>query len=102
MRVAILKLARNDLREINEYLSEFGENPPRKFRESFQKFTAQVADKPFIFGKYENNPIYRRAVISYEYLVFYQVDEKKRIVKVYRVLHGKRNIVPLLDETIPD
>ena len=98
MRVSILKLARNDLREIREYLSEFGESPPEKFRESFEKFCLQVANMPYIFNEYEHNPTYRRAVAIYEYLIFYQVDEKKGIIKIYRVLHGKRNIMPLLND----
>ena len=91
MRVSILKLARNDLREIREYLSEFGASPP-------EKFCRQVADMPYMFTVYKHNPKYRKAVAAYGYLIFYQVDEKRGIVKVYRVLHGKRIIAPLLEE----
>ena len=97
MRISILRLAGNDLREIREYLSAFGESPPRKFRESFEEFCVKVTNMPYMFNVYEHNPIYRRAVIIYGYLAFYQVDEKNGIVKTYRVLHGKRNIMPLLD-----
>ena len=97
MKVYILKLARNDLQEIRLYLSDFGENPPTKFRDSFEKFCSQVSDMPYIFGQYGQNPLYRKAVIVYDYLVFYRVDENKNIIKIYRVLHGKRNIGVLLE-----
>ena len=96
MEVTILRLARDDLREIREYLSELGEGPAKKFRASFEKFNGQVAEMPYMFSHYECNPVYRRAVLAYDYLVFYRVDEDKEIVKVYRVLHGKRLINPLL------
>ena len=96
MKITILKLARNDLREIHEYLSEFGENPNKKFRASFEKFCCQIVDTPQMFNKYEHNPNFRMAAIIFEYLIFYQVDEKNKKVKIYRVLHGKQNIKSML------
>ena len=96
VKPAILKLARDDLKEIHERLSEFGTNPTKKFRASFEKFCAQVASAPYIYSQYVHNPEYRRAVIEYDYLVFYKVEERTERVKVFRVLHGKRDIAPLL------
>jgi len=96
MKLIILKLARNDLKEINKYLSDFGENPPIKFREDFEQFCRQVSEMPYMFNRYEHNLIYRKAVLIFDYLVFYQIDEDNGRVKIYRVLHGKRNVRPLL------
>jgi len=84
------------LKLIREYLSEFGDSPTKKFRESFESFCIQVADMPLMFSKYEYNPKYRKAVIIFGYLILYQVDEKRGIVKIYRVLHGKRNAEALI------
>jgi len=98
MKPVVLKLARDDLREIREHLSEFGENPSKRFRESFEKFCVQAENMPYIYSRYGPNPNYRRAVIKYNYLVFYQVEESSGRVKVYRVLHGKRDIDMLLEE----
>ncbi|MCL2289204.1 MAG: type II toxin-antitoxin system RelE/ParE family toxin [Bacteroidetes bacterium] len=97
MKVSILSIAKNDLKEIRLFLSEYGEIPPKKFRDSFEKFCAQVVAMPYMFSQYEYNPSYRKAVIIFDYLVFYRVDESKGKIMIYRVLHGKRNIVPLLD-----
>jgi len=97
MKVVILRLAKNDLKEIREYLSEFGEKPPKKFRESFEKFCNQVTDNPHMYSQYKHDASYRKAVIAYGYLIFYQVDENSNIVKIYRILHGKRNTEPIAD-----
>ena len=98
MKPIILKLARDDLKEIHMRLSEFGTNPPKKFRISFEKFCVQVASAPDIYSQYVHNPKYRRAVIEYDYLVFYQIEESTGRAKIFRVLHGKRDIVSLLND----
>jgi len=97
MKIIILGLARDDIKEIQEYLGEFGENPPKKFRASFKKFCNQVSDMPYMFNQYEHNQNYRIAIIAFDYLIFYQVDEKKGTIQIYRVLHGKRIHEPLLE-----
>ena len=96
MRLSVLSLAKSDLKEIHLRLSEYGETPAKKFRESFEKFCVQVIDMPYMFGQCEYSPSCRRAVVIYDYLVFYKVEESNNVVKVYRVLHGKCNIEPLL------
>jgi len=96
MKLLISKLARDDLKEIRTYLSGFGEAPPKKFRESFEKFCIQAAEMPYSFGRYRHNQNYRRAVIAFDYLVFFQIEERGDTVKVCRVLHGKRNTEPHL------
>ena len=97
MKLSILSLAKNDLREIHMYLSEYGENPSKKFREHFEKFCSQVSKMPYMFSQYEYNPSYRKATIIFEYQIFYKVDDKKEDIMIYRILHGKRNVKPLLD-----
>jgi len=91
MKISVLKLAKDDLKEIHMYLSGFSEKTPDKFRESFKKFCTHVADTPYMYSQYKYNNLYRKAVIAYDYLIFYQVDEENDTVKIYRVLHGKRN-----------
>ena len=97
MKPIILKLARDDLKDIHTRLSEYGMNPPVKFRESFERFCNQVEKMPYLYSQYEQNTIFRRAVLAYDYLVFYQVESTGR-VKIYRVLYGKRDILPIMDE----
>jgi len=93
-KVRILTLARADLKEIRLYLSEFGDAPKRKFRNSFDKFAGNVSSNPLIYPVYEDNPDYRVAVIEYGYLVFYSVNES--IVGVARVLSDRRNVQDII------
>jgi len=97
MKLLILSLAKGDLQEIHQYLSEFGASPPQKFRIHFEKFCSQVVAMPNMFSQYEYNTSYRIAVIIFDYLIFYKVDENNGNIMIYRVLHSKRNITPLLD-----
>jgi len=102
MKPIILRLAKDDLKEIHGLLSEYGNIPPKKFRESFEQFCVNVSNMPYMYAQYELIPKYRRAVIEYDYLVFYQVEEKsgEARAKVYRVLHGKRDMRTLIDDVI--
>jgi len=75
MKPIILKLARDDLKEIRDRLVEFGNNPPRKFKDSFTVFCANITSMPYMYPQYDQNQKYRRAVIEYDYLVFYQVEK---------------------------
>ena len=98
-KISVLSLAQNDLKEIHDYLSVFGGKPPQKLKESFKKFCGQVSDMPYMFSEYRYNPKYRCAPLAYSYLVFYSVDIKKNTVKVYRILHDKRNLLAIFDES---
>jgi len=99
MNPIILKLAKDDLKEIHDRLVEFGDNPPQKFKKSFKTFCSNVMNTPYMYPPYDVIPKYRRAVIEYDYLVFYQVEKTggNSKVKIYRVLHGKRDVPPLID-----
>jgi plasmid stabilization system protein ParE len=102
MKPVILKLAREDLREICSRLADFGNDPPNKLRNSFLMFCTNVTSMPYMYPQYEQNPKYRKAVIAYDHLVFYQVENinSKDRVMVYRVLNGKRDIFYLLSSEI--
>jgi plasmid stabilization system protein ParE len=102
MKPIILSLARDDLKDIRDRLVEFGSSPPKKFRESFTMFCTNVTKMPQMYPQYDQNPKYRRAVIVYDYLVFYQAEKVsgRERAMIYRVLHGKRDILPLLDSDI--
>jgi len=93
----ILNIARNDLKEIRDYLSEFGSTPKSKLKESFYQYMKNISDNPYIYPEYEENKKYRKAVIQYEYLVFFTVDENNKTVKTERVLSSKRNVKNILD-----
>ena len=90
MKLIVLKSAVTDIKEINKYLCEFGQQPARKFRQSVEKFREQVVNTPYMYPEYAPLPEYRRAILEYGYLLFYKVDEEIDRIKIYRVLHGKQ------------
>ena len=92
MKIIVLKSAIEDIEEIHETLNEFDPGPSENFKLSFKKFCSQVVDTPYMWPVYIHTPAYRRAVLEYGYLLFYKVDEEANLVKIYRVLHGKRNV----------
>ena len=100
MKPIILRLARDDLKEIHTRLSEFGSIPITKFRDAFKAFCSNISSMPLMYPKYDYNHKYRKAVVEYDYIVFYQVENvnNNERAKIYRVLHGKQDIVSLLDD----
>jgi len=102
MKPVILKLARDDLKEIHSRLIEYGNIPQKKFKDTFKTFCDNVTTMPHMYPEYDYNSKYRKAVVEYDYLVFYQIEkvDNKERARVYRVLHGKRDILPILDSTV--
>lgn len=56
-----------------------------------KKSIETLIDNPYIYAEYEKNQDYRKITVQ-DYLVFYKVFEEERLVRIYRILHGKRNI----------
>jgi len=46
----------------------------------------------------KNNPIYRKMVVD-DYLVFYVVNDAKRVVEIRRILHGAIEIPVEIETT---
>ena len=88
-------LANADFFQICESLKEYGKTPVEIFVESFEKFIDNVTAMPSMYPQYRNTK-YRKAVIEYNYIVFYKLDKKEKMVKVCRILNGKQNIDNLL------
>jgi addiction module RelE/StbE family toxin len=93
-----IELAQHDVSGIKEYLSQFYPSTPVKFLKEIKQSVESLRDNPFICPEYEDNPAYRRMVVS-DYLVFYKVFEKTGIIEIHRILHGKRNIKEHIPKT---
>jgi addiction module RelE/StbE family toxin len=94
--VDLLRRAEADLDEICEYLSQFYPGTVGRFLTALEQALDNAAHNPMMYQAYEWDASYRRIVVQ-DYLVFYKVDESAKQVKVYRVLHGKRNIPDILE-----
>ena len=89
--IKYLEIARNDLKEVRGYLSRFYPGTTRSFLTDLRKQVNFLKDNPLMYEEYHDDAFYRRMPVG-DYLLFYHVDDKKRIVEIHRVLHGSRDI----------
>ena len=95
--VKLLSLAENDLDEICQYLAQFYPDTPGRFLDALEKDIENIRLNPKMFPKYEYNREYRKLVTG-DFLVFYKIDEENNMARIYRILHGKRNISTILEK----
>jgi addiction module RelE/StbE family toxin len=87
----LLRQAVEDIDDICRYLARFYPGTTGRFLDDLERSMEGLARNPYMYAVYGNNRIYRRMIVQ-DYLVFYKIVRTKKLVRVYRVLHGKRNI----------
>ncbi|MCL2353786.1 MAG: type II toxin-antitoxin system RelE/ParE family toxin [Defluviitaleaceae bacterium] len=97
MKISISSAAKAELRDIKRYLSKFGDSPPEKFMDNFEKFCSKVVDMPYMFSEYSYDPSYRKAPLVFDYVIFYKVYSEKNTIHIYRILHSRRDLSSILD-----
>jgi len=96
-RLEYLPSAETDILEIDVYLYEHSPAAADKFADSIEKLTETLLEHPFMFPVYEDDPYFRHMTLPYKYRLFYHVDEDAEIIKIYRVLHGMRDVKSIMD-----
>jgi len=89
-RVTFLTDAERDLHDIEEYLSHFYASTARNFFEQLKKKILLLENMPDMCPTYENDSYFRRMAVD-DYLLFYSVDERQKLVVVHRMFHSKRD-----------
>ena len=89
--IVFLPEAMEDSKDIRQYLSQYYESTVRNFFTLLKKRTDSLKSNPYIAQTYPERPSYRRMVVD-DYLVFYKVDEDKKLIEIHRILHGSRDI----------
>ena len=84
--------AKQDVKEIKSYLAQFYPGTPQKFIEELKKCIEFIKNNPKLYEVYDNNPTYRKMVIL-DYIAFHQINESEKSVPLYRILHGKKDIM---------
>ena len=90
-RVAYLGEAKQDMKEIAEYLCQYYASTARNFSSKLKGQVRTLKDTPYMYPAYGDDPYFRRMVVD-DYLLFYSVDEKRRLVVVHRVFHASRDL----------
>jgi addiction module RelE/StbE family toxin len=89
--VKLLKRAAKDIDEICRYLSQFYPDTPGRFLDELERTLDGLTQNPYLSTEYEKNKSYRRMIVQ-DYLMFYKISKPGKTVRIYRVLHGKRDI----------
>ena len=90
-RIVYLTEARQDMREIALYLSEYYFSTAQNFSAKLKEKVRALKEMPFMYPVYEDDPYFRKMVFE-RYALFYSVDEKRNLVIVHRIIHQKRDI----------
>ena len=89
--IKFLQIARDDLREVRTYLSQFYPSTAGNFLTELRKQVDRLKDMPLMCEQYHDEPYYRKLMVG-DYLVFYHVNDENRMIEIHRVLHGSRDI----------
>ena len=93
--VHYLGLSKNDIVEIKGFNHRFSKKYQVEIIAKIRDRCASLMYAPYIYPVYEHNPTYRKMVVD-DYLVFYKVSEKLQRVSIYRILHGRRDIIRIM------
>ncbi len=101
-KLEYLPVAQNDMVETVQYISQKLKNPAAAEHLAVEMIEAaeNVLAFPYALPAYQPlRPLkheYRKIIVK-NFLMFYWVDEEKRIVTIARVIYTKRNVVQLLE-----
>ncbi|GBR73280.1 toxin ParE [Candidatus Termititenax aidoneus] len=84
--IKILWRAAKDLDDICVYYA--GTNKIKKLLDSLDNILTNIAQTPYMYP--EHNKQYRKITVE-DYLVFYKVFSAAKTIRIYRILHAKRD-----------
>lgn len=101
-KLEYLPVAQRDMVEIVRYISGELQNPAAADRLAMELVNAaeSVLTFPYAFPAYQPiRPLKReyRKILVQNFLMFYWVDEAKKLVTVARVVYAKRDVARLLE-----
>lgn len=89
--VVFMPEADRDMDDIEDYLSQFYASTARKFFTKLKRQITSLETMPYLYPVYDADTYFRKMVID-DYLLFYNVDQKRDLVVVHRIFHSKRDI----------
>ena len=90
-RASFMIEAERDMDDIEEYMSKFYANTARRFFAQLKKQVLLLEGMPYMCPAFDDDPYFRRMVVG-DYLLFYSVDDKRRLVIIHRIFHSSRDI----------
>ena len=100
-RVDVSEPAENDLRDIVRYIASQLSAPisATRMMELFEEAMLSLSDMPqccpFVSDDRLSQMGYRKLIVK-NYVVFFSIDEKNKVVDVERILYGRRDWIRFL------
>ena len=83
----------DSLADITAYLSEIAPIYSVRFLDDLSHQIETLSDMPYLYPKYEfDNRFHKMSMGDWKYVSFYIVDEEKREIIFYDILHMSRDI----------
>lgn len=100
-KVLVSKSYQRDLKEIIHYISHNLDAPftAHNFLDSIQDTVNSLKIMPYRYPLvkdiYLSKKGFRKCLVK-NYIIFYKVDEDRKIIQVHRILHSKQNWLEIL------
>lgn len=100
-KIEFSKEARNDLISIVDYIKNNLQEPniakkiAQKIREQIYSLSNSPKIFPIIDDKFLRKLELRKTIVD-NYIIFYKVIDKEKMVQIIRIIYGKRNWIELL------
>ena len=91
-KISYLPMALDDILEIEAGLHKFSPAAADKLTEEIDSLTKTLAKYPLMYQQFEDDNYYRSMPLSYNYRLFYHVEETTKIIEIHRVLHGMMDL----------
>lgn len=100
-KIQFSKDARKDLKDIYVYIKYSLQEAiiAKKLIDKIRKEIYKLEDNPTIYAIINDKIIKKREIRKVKvnnYIVFYKVEENKRIVEIVRIMYGRRNWTKIL------
>jgi plasmid stabilization system protein ParE len=89
-KIEYISTFHDDVQSFREYLSDFPNKAARIFAK-IDKIIPNLKTMPEMFPIYPDVPRFRFIVVE-DYLVFYKIKHKNKLVEIHRLLNSRMNI----------
>ena len=96
-KLMYLPVAIGNIEAIKEHVSQENKAAAIKLVGEMKRLISTLVEMPNKYPVYQDNPAYRFIPVG-SYIIFYKVDDDKRMVKIHRILHAKMDLRKLLGQ----
>ena len=89
-KIKYMGQAERNIESIEYYLDKIDTRLTDTTLKAINERIYSLNEMPFRYPRYIDNPKYRYTTVK-KYMIFYIVDEAKKVIEIHRILHGTQN-----------